>query len=358
MLIQRLSLACSLALAVGTAAAQTVHQVGIGGFMTIDAAIAAASPGDTILVAPGQHAPFTLQKGLTIRGFSSTQIITFGNFHPTAHIPAGQKAHLAGLAFTSLFCSGDVTIDSCSFSTIPRLVLTQATVHLQRCTVLGTMLNLGWSTAPISLQDSELYATNSSFRGIDGLFTGTGAMTLVNSKLYGSQLTIESGTGPAADPALTADATSEVVLCDSTILGPTGGCPLIASQGRLDRCTLSPACSPLPTLPVLGISQQINPQIGQHLVVAFRSAPGDLIFVWAAFELAPQHVPFLQGPALLPLASAFPLTTLVADANGNAGAHWPVPFNLSLQHHQVWLQGVQGTSLPLPASVAVGGLLP
>ncbi len=358
MLVQRLLLTCSLAAAVGTTAAQTVHHVGVGGFATIDAAIAAASPGDTILVDPGQHVSFTLNKGLTIRGSPSAQISTLGSFQPIVQIPAGQQAHLTDLQMMSLVGSGNVTLDRCSFSTnFPRLAFTQATVHMQRCTVSGTSLQYAATQAPISLQDSQLFASDSSFRGIDGILAASGAITLVNSKLYGSRLTIETGIGPAP-AALTADAASEVVLCDSTLLRPSGGCPLVASQGRLDRCTLTPACSPLPTLPVLGISQPVHPQIGQNLVVAFRSAPGDLIFVWAAFELAPQHVPFLQGPALLPLASAFPLTTLVADAAGSAGASWPVPFNLSLQHHQVWLQGVQGTSLPLPASVAVGGLLP
>jgi len=358
MLTQRLSFACSLALAVGTAAAQAIHQVGIGGFATIDAAIAAASPGDVILVASGQHAPFTLEKGLTIRGSLATQIITFGTFQPTVAIPAGQTAHLTDLQFMSLACSGHLTLDRCSLSSgTPRLVITQATVHLQRCTVFGTMTTLVSTPVPVSVQDSEVFASESTFRGIDGFLAGTGAITLANSKLYGSKLTIEAGAGPTSAAALVADAASEVVLGDSTLRAPTGPCPLVASQGRLDRCTLFPTCSPLPILPVLGTSRPIDAYVGQNLVVAFRSAPGDLIFVWAAFELAPQHMPFLQGPALLPLASAFPLTALVADAQGNAGAFWPVPFHPSLQHREVWLQGVQGTSLPLPASVAVGGLL-
>ena len=74
----------AVCLSAGLAAAlpcQTVHQVGVFGFSTINAAIAAASPGDIVLVDPGTHAPFVLDKALTIRGTPgfSTNVITFGS---------------------------------------------------------------------------------------------------------------------------------------------------------------------------------------------------------------------------------------------------------------------------------------
>lgn len=338
--------------------AQTVHQVGVGGFLTIDAAIQVASPGDVIVVGPGQHAPFHLTKGLTIRGTGQTQVLSFGPQQPTVAIPAGQTAHLARLQMTTMHCSGRLTIDRCTFvGGLPQLTIAQASVVMQRCTVTGTSTSLIATQATTVIQDSEVFAVDCTFRGVTGFVTGTGAITLANSSLFGSNLTIEAGGGPASTAALVADATSEVVLSDSTIAAPTTPCALVASQGRLDRCQLAPPCAPLPTQPVLGTSRPSDPSIGHPLTVAFRSLPGDVVFVWAAFEVEATPLAVLDGPALLPLASAYPAAVLVTDAFGSASASWPIPFSPALQHRTIWLQGIRGAALPLQASVVVGGLL-
>jgi hypothetical protein len=359
------------ALSFGIAAhvpAQTVHHVGIFGFATIQAAIDAASPGDIVRVDPGLHAAFTLNKGLTILGSQggSTSILSFGTTSfPQVQVPVGQIAHLIDLQFTTMTIgSSHATIDRCSFTGAqPRLVITNAVVHLQRCTIQSTSPGVGAPLPTLFLDNANVFASDCTFRGVDaGPFGSPGtAMAINGSRFHGTRLVVAAGTGvsSAAVPALVADQASAVQICDSTVSTTSGGCPLVATNGRIARSTLTPSCAPLPVLPMLGVArvQSIPPATGQTLSLEFHTSPGAFVFPWAAFDLAPVSVPFLTSDLLLDVATAFPAGLLVADPTGRAVGAWSIPASLALQYRTIWLQGFSGLTLPLESSVAVGGVI-
>ncbi len=84
---------------------QTTHLVGPGGFPTIDAAIAAAAPGDIVLVQAGAYGSLAVDKGLVIRGLGAVYVQTLTPL--TWHVPAGQVLEVQDIHLT-----GGVTIGS------------------------------------------------------------------------------------------------------------------------------------------------------------------------------------------------------------------------------------------------------
>ena len=85
-----------------------VHTVGPPGsgadFTTIQAAIDAASPGDTVLVSAGSFPGFSLSKPLLVVGAGSgattlTSIYPFGTAVSVSGVPAGEVAAVSGMAF-------------------------------------------------------------------------------------------------------------------------------------------------------------------------------------------------------------------------------------------------------------------
>src|SRR5262245_53041621 len=171
MQIAKLFVGSALSLAmVAHVPAQTVHHVGAFGFSTIQAAIDAASPGDIVLVDPGLHAAFTLNKGVTILGSvgGGTSILSFGPSFPLVSVPAGQIAHLVALQCTTMTIgSGQATIDRCSFTGAqPRLAIANAVVHLQRCTIQNTSPGVGTPLATLFLDNANVFASDCTFSGV------------------------------------------------------------------------------------------------------------------------------------------------------------------------------------------------
>lgn len=347
--------------------AQTVHQVGIFGFPTIQAAIQAASPGDIVRVDPGQHLAFTLDKGLTILGSAAggTSILSFGTTSfPLVNVPAGQIAHLGNLQFATMTISGHVTLDRCSFAgPQPRLVIANAVAHMQHCTIQSAGTGAGAPLATLFMDNASVFASDCAFHGVtSGPFGAPGTAIAINgSTFHGSRLTVAAGTGtsPVAVPALVADAASTVQLCDSVLSTTSGPCPLVVSNGRMARCTLTPNCAPLPVLPMLGVSRGLSnpPALGIPFSLTFHTDPGALVFPWAALDLAPTSVPFLTSALLLDTATAFPAALLIADPTGLAVGTWSIPASVTLQYRTLWFQGFAGLTLPLPISVAAGGVI-
>lgn len=86
---------------------------GVGSdFTTISAAVAAASPGDVILVRPGAYAGFTVSEGIAILGGPVAPTITTKT--TINAVPAGPRFTLAGMQTEQIVitnCAGAVTIE-------------------------------------------------------------------------------------------------------------------------------------------------------------------------------------------------------------------------------------------------------
>lgn len=350
-------------LAIATCAwAQTTHLVGAGGLPQIRDALAIAAPGDVVLVQPGVYAQFTATVGVTIRAAVPGTVVIdlnlsvlpptctgscMANAAATRFLPPpGQAVHCDGLRFVTspqtvfgvfhrvLVDGGAVTFANCTMRSnyFHALSVTQARVHLQDCTLecLGT--GNGWP--PLVAYTSTISAVRCSLTASQTTLSIAGAaLWLRGSSLQGSQLQLRGGLmgfgGGAA--ALDLDATSSAWISDSQLTGVGGACPVVnnGGSGRIDRSVLLPSlatCASLPTALVLGIDSTTPPQAGAPFVVDFRTAPNQLIGIYAGGTLGNGALPGLADQPLgLDTANAWFAGLVTADPNGFASAAWTLP---------------------------------
>ena len=123
-----------------------VHVVDAAGgagaaFTDLPAAVAAAAPGDTVLVRSGAYSPFTLDgKGLFVLADTGADVAIDGTV-AVRNLPAGQSVMLRGLATGAVLhegllvedCAGGVRVEDCSFTgqagTAPSPFFPQQTLH-------------------------------------------------------------------------------------------------------------------------------------------------------------------------------------------------------------------------------------
>lgn len=358
--MERLSLSVVLAAVfAGAATGQTVHLVGPGGFPQIQDAVIAAAPGDVIHVQAGTYSTLFVTKGLTIRALIPGTV-TLGSYPVSVfQPPANESVHLVGLRFPAALVNGSATFDGCTFDLhVTSLTVQNGRAHLQDC-VLAPPPNGFWALPTVSLTNADVTVVDSRIEGMDALAfqAPASAIALTNSVLRGSGLIVRAGNGAPPTPAVTADAASRVWLSDSTVSGDPASCPLSVAQGRHDRCTITPPCSGIPAGFVLGARRLAPPQPGAPLTVEFRAAPNAPIGVIAALALELSAWPTLEQSLLLPVATAYPVTTLIADATGLAAGAWLIPANPLLVDREIWLQGFSGSPGLLQASAVLGGLV-
>jgi hypothetical protein len=134
-----------------------------GRLRDIDAAIAAASPGDVLVVMPGTYPGFAVTKGVTIRPASSGTVTFASSAFPpyiSAQIPPGQIGHLVELQLPVLIVTGGrLGVVDCSVGPNHVTVLGGALVVLNGCTVTSTNAVAG---AVYVDQQSELVAVDST----------------------------------------------------------------------------------------------------------------------------------------------------------------------------------------------------
>lgn len=344
----------------GTLLAQTVHLVGPGGFPTILDAVIAAAPGDIIHVLPGTYTYLSAAKDLTIRALTPGTVAVTDVAVLTP--PPNQTVHVVGIRFFAAFASGSVTFDECTIDGAAGscFIVNGGRVHLQDCVVTPPTLLASWMSAPaMHVTNSDVTMVDSHVEGVDGIgiTPPSEAIELIGSTLRGSGLLVRGGNGSPTVPAIVANATSRVWLSDSTVQGDVLSCPLSASQGRHDRCTLTPNCSGIPAGSVLGTRRLAPPQSGGAVSVEFRAGPNAPIGVVAALHLQHTLWPELEQSLLMPVATAFPLATLIANPVGLAAGSWPIPAAPAVVDRGIWLQAFGGTSWPLQASAVVGGVI-
>lgn len=376
--------ALAVSLLVVATSAQVTHTVGPGGFAQIDAALAVAGPGDVVLVLPGTYQPFTVTGSVTIRaavpGTVLVDVAAGGPVPPlwrsTVTLTAGQVVHLVDLSIRVLFVSGGTTtLDRCAVTGYQlwgnTAVTVQAgTVHLQDCTLSGSVGPSGGGTG-LSASNATVTAVDSAFVGaavgspLDGPPAGV-AISLQGSQFHGSRVTGQGGAGgPFAYPPRAAlqASNSTVWISDSALTGGTapGGiqaCPLLATSGRFDRCTLVPAspCSAgIPGGPLLAVHRVAPMQSPGSLALEFRTDANGFVAVYVSASLGRLLLPELEQAILLDPANVFPLAFLLADPLGHAAGSWNVP--AGLVDATLWFQGVSGPTFPLQLSPVVGGVV-
>lgn len=359
MLSQRHSLVLLFAVPL---AAQTTHTVGPGGFSTIQQAVNAASPGDTVAVSPGSYAGFTLPLGATVRANSPGTVAV--NSATVVQPPVGQVANVVGLqlGYTSVGGGGVSTFDGCVWGQASgTLSVAGTTVVLQRCTLVQptppvvAFATLRAQSATLSVVDSLVQGSAPGLFGPPGL-----PIDLQDVRFFGSGLTVRAVSTAVAWPALRGDSACRIWISDSTLDTGPNGCtidtlfgPLL---GRIDRCVLTPNCSLLPQGFVLGASTTV-PTRGAAFAATFRTQPFGLLAVVHGTALAASTWPALEQPLLLQVANAAPLATLVADAQGVAAASWLLPASPAFAGYPLWLQGIGfgGAAFQLQVSPPVGG---
>jgi hypothetical protein len=372
----------ALAAAGAPATAQTTHTVGPGGFPQVAAALAVAGPGDVVLVQPGTYQGFTASIGVTIRAVTNGTVFLQSTCTVSAMPP--QSLHLVDLDFLDLrVIGGTCTMDRCRARqpTGPgaAVLVSGATLCLQNCVIgrpgasLGVLYDAGMG---LSAAYGKITATGTTFRGLDrGMWPTQPAspgIALLNCTLHGSDLVIEGGdatsTGSPSTIASGIVASSSTVwLTDSTVRGgratdllgsPPFGCPVVATAGRLARCTLDPPnCAPaVPTTgAMLGASMAVPLQSGAAFQVAFRAAPNEVVGVFASLGRGHLAVPGIEQPVGLDLATVLSLDILLADAAGNANGTWSLPPGTA--NRQLWLQALTTTAAPIQLAPAVGGIV-
>lgn len=357
--------------------AQTTHFVGPTGLPQINDALAIAAPDDVIIVQPafhllgGKYDSITVTTGVVIRPLNPGPFSVIKVWAAICTIPAGQHLHLAGLEFGRVIVStGRVTLDTCRIEgmTGPGLELLRvddSSVHLQATTVGSSLSQPG---NILAAYNSLITAADCT---IEGLFVSAAlppAIILNASQLHASHCTIgvSSFGGSFNGPGIRAENGSKVWLSDSTVnplLPNSCAIESVGSVVRADRCTLSQGTNPTCTTGsgggfLLSVHRPQPLAIGQTFQLDFRTEPSGVVFVLAGPSLATIELPtLLEQPSWLASAGSFQAALLVADANGQATASWPIPSNPVFSNAQLWFEGIGSLTLPLQVSPPVGGLV-
>ncbi len=397
----RLGATMVLLLAAG-AAAQTVHVVGPGGHARIGDAIALATAGDVIQVAPGSYPPFTLDKALSIVAAAGALVTppTFGSGSVRLRPPAGTTATLAGLTFQPPVFTwstmevrierGTVACTDCVFEapaqfTVAGLHVENATAVLERCTLLGNGVlanRAGVYNAGLSARNAAVFASDCTMRGSHTAFDSYGGagegVRLSAATGQFVRCTIEGGRRPSClangpAPGVLTIGACDLWLADCTVRGGADACGTgevglrhaATAPAQLARTTLrggvgstgtaAPSVGPTVTAPLLGLSGATMPMLGgAPWSIPFQTEPHWPLFVLVGFDLLARNEPLVAEPVLLH-GGLGTLAVLVADAAGQAPFQTTVPANPALRHARVFVQGVTWQALPLHTAPPLGG---
>jgi len=375
-----LSCVCASAVAVAPVCAQAVLTVGPGAFASIPAALAVASPGAVVAIAPGTYPAFACSVGVTLRptgpGAVVIDLVSGNPFPPVGTpmqfaAPAGQTIHIVGLTFQfpaagtfasahpELFVASDAVFEDCTiaasqgFANGSLRVGLGAVVHLQNVTSQGPTLRVeGRATAsqcaftgawvlgfPLAAAwvTGSLHASHSVFLGGSSSTQAGGAGVDVSAagQLFATDGTIERGAGIGASCAV-------------------GG----AGVARLVRiASNTPACLPAPAPSGLG-AQRAGPVVrGGTFAVGYRAGPIVPVGVHLSHAIASTPLPFTSQPWGAPLGGSFEVAFGLTDASGQATFAFAIPNLAALVGLPVWLHGWSGWAFPLEVAPPVGGLV-
>jgi len=235
MSITRIAAAALLA-SVAQASTWTVDAGGGGQFGDIQSAILASQPGDVVLVQPGNYAPFTLDRGLTIIGYGTPIVV--GPI-TIAGLPTPETAALVGIEPTELrirLCRGAVIVQDLH-------QLTSITVERCRDVRLTSIgippHSTATPTAGLRMQLARLEVADCDLRGADAApctsyqLDGGNGVTCGQGRLHSTRSMLRGGRGSSCSQqgyyagdggiGLHADFNSQVILAGDPSFRVEGG---------------------------------------------------------------------------------------------------------------------------------------
>lgn len=358
-----------------------VDAAGGGSFTAIQPAIAAASPGDRIVVqGAGPYAAFVLDKGLDVEAASGAACVTI----EVVGVPAGQSARVAGFGviqdnngYVSVrACNGAVLLSGLTLAGTawqvsvgnPGLqVLASANVFVDRGEFHGHAGTVG--AAGVAIDGSNVVLVGTSvLGGVDVATspsvgnTGRAGMLVTNGghvTMRGVSITGRPGTsGPIAGgdggDGVNVVSGEALVLGASSLTGLPGGGGWAhvgvqghAARGNVrytaDTILVGPAttATPVPNRPL--VTMPTTTPVGSTLVVAVAGDASQLVFV--GLDLAHGYVPLPQFDGALTLTGNLPVVSLVAlDGSGAGSLSIGIPNTPAAAHHDVFAQGLAVTS--------------
>jgi len=386
--------------------AQATLTVGPGGYAEISTAVAAALPGDLIVVSPGTYAPFTVTVGLTIVAPTGASVIGSSPTPNTWHYsnfgaPAGQTLVVVGLSFQSSTAvqphvvrvqGGQVVFETCSFrgghpaKVQHALACLNSDVVLRAClinpahsgvlidggslsatdtTVLPTDLG-GWNY--LGLVGTELRNARAAFafcdlRGASALsnpsqlwsphamlLSGTSMASLADCAVTGGDVT----TGPPV-PAIVNNGSAPVRYFRSSIVGGFGDVRLSFGVWRQRGPSFVGPNTSTALLGAVGMTSGMR--MGNTYGFGCSSEPNRLIIVVLGYELrAPQpHALALQPIRFDPLA----VSTFALGVTDAQGLYQPPPIQIpsGILGRTAWLHPVMLDGNLFEVGPPIGGLI-
>lgn len=330
--------------AVPLAAQATLHVSPTGPFTEIGAAVAAANPGDTILVQSGTYASFTVTEAISVLGDSAGGVFVTGGFE-VRNVPVGGAVHIANLELVQSSSSSWIrdndapvhldhvqslrtfgfTVERCELVTMSRCTLRggpivldarSSTVLLDGCTLVNEPVGVSGSVT-LRCFDSlvELGATTVLGAPPNALLFATpGAVLLSGTLRLGAGTLVQSGANAiTVTPGITTFGGTLEVDAGAAIVGAGTSMPVFGSV------------QPTPVL--LGSTRSSGGTIGAALAGEVRGPSG-------AFG-----VTFLGFPA--------PAAPTIA---GSIWTSQPVVFDVG----PIGAGGARPYSVAVPASVPPG----
>jgi hypothetical protein len=353
--------------------AQATLLVGPGGYAQIQTALAAAAPGDIVLVQPGTYLPFTADVAVRILAPSGATVASTGQFPSlTATVlrpQVGGTVYVSGLTFAhggSLYphvvrvdrgqgvlenCSfppnhplsslyafecwhADAVLVHCTFSTINGGARVDGgSLSASDCAFHGVDPQVAWPDMPaaVEVRDSNVQLSFCTMNGADSYapsqpggpgmrVAGASRAALVDCTCTGGDA--HAGSPPAAS-GLVNTTTQPVRHLRSSFLGgtsmmitPVGGWPV-----RGAGITGLEQASALVGL----VGSTSGPRVGQFYGVAATAQPAVLVLYAASFGLQPPApLPLLAQPIRIAAANAIPFGSGVTNG---VGAHGMVVAN-------------------------------
>ena len=270
-------------LALGLPAQQTivVDAGGGGQFADMPEAVAAAQPGDTLLVKPGAYSFFSISKGLRVLGEPG---VTAGNLFAAfavSNLPAGEAVVIRDVDPDNILAAARVSLtDNLGYVHLENLTLDGgldvhncAQVSVHRSSVAGTV------PAAADVRDSTALFSRTRIQGLGSLsFPGPGLRCTNSTVIFaeavciGPDATFRSGPGPAlqvvsGDVTVTGDS-STAMFAGSSGFGALSSPAILVNGGTLN---IDPTVQVVPT----GVSPPISGDGGRVVVDHIASMRAD-----------------------------------------------------------------------------------